>query len=194
MSDSPTRLLSRALVLGILGIFLWLAPVGAETPTEVVEQTAVDGVYIARGVDPIDETLLIPVVERAQREGIEMVIIAPRDPQPDPEAFALRVRQAAEADVALSLGPEGGIYASVVEDYEDGIIRALNAAEAETNPGAAADVFLTELTTEPDRPLPEVIRTVVKVVIYLVVLLLLAAIAEQLFRRWRRKGRVAAGS
>lgn len=194
MSDSPSRRLSRALVLGLLGMFLWMAPVGAETPTEVVEETAGDGIYIARGADPVDESLLIPVVERAQREGIEMVIISPRDPQPDPESFALRVRQAADADVALSLGPEGRIYASVVEDYEDGIIRALNAAEAAAGPEAAADVFLTELTTEPDRPLPEVIRTVVKTVIYLVVLLLLAAIAEQLFRRWRRNRSLASKS
>ena len=185
MSVSPLRLTSRALVLGLLGLFLWLGPAEAETPREVVEETAIDGVYIANGVGPIDESLLIPVVEDAQRQGIEMVIVAPRDPQPDAEAFALRVRQAAEADVALLFGPDGGLFASVVEDYDDGLIRALENAEAEPTPDRVAQAFLTELTTEPERPLPEVIRTVVKVVIYLLVMLLLAAVAEQFFRRWR---------
>lgn len=194
MSVFLPRLISRAFVLGLLGLFLWLGPVEAETPSEVVEETTADGVYIANGVGPIDESLLVPIVERAQREGIEMVIIAPRDPQPDAEAFALRVRQAAEADVALLFGPDGGIFASVVEEYEDGIVRALDRADAESTPDQAADAFLAELTTEPERPLPGVIWTVVKAVIYLLVLLLLAAVAEQLFRRWRRNRQVASKS
>lgn len=194
MPVSPPRLICRALVLGLLGLFLLVGPLDAETPSEVVEETSVDGVYIANGVGPIDEDLLIPVVESAQRQGIEMVIVAPRDPQPDAEAFALRVRQAADADVALLFGPDGGIFASVVEDYDDGLVRALDKAEAESSPDLVADAFLTELTTEPDRPLPEVIRTVVKVVIYLLIMLLLAALAEQLFRRWRRNRRVVSES
>ncbi len=194
MSVLLPRLTSRAFVLGLLGLFLWLGPVEAETPSEVVDETAVDGVYIANGVGPIDENLLIPVVEQAQRQGIEMVIIAPRDPQPDAEAFALRVRQAAKADIALLFGPDGGVFASVVEEYEDAIVRAMDKADGEPTPDRVAEAFLAELTTEPERPLPAVIWTIVKAVIYLLVMLLLAAVAEQLFRRWRRNRQVAGES
>lgn len=194
MSVFLPRLISRAFVLGLLGLLLWLGPVDAETPSEVVDATSVDGVYIANGVGPIDENLLFPIIERAQRQGIEMIIIAPRDPQPDAEAFALRVRQAAEADVALLFGPDGGLFASVVEEYEDGLIRALDKGRVEATPDQVADAFFTELTTEPERPLPAVIWTVVKAVIYLLVLLILAAVAEQLFRRWRRNRQVVSES
>lgn len=191
MSVCLSRLILRAFALGFGGLFLWLGPVEAETPSEVVEQASGDGVYIGSGVGPIDEDLLVATVERAQRIGLRLLIVAPADPEPDPEAFALRVRQAADVDGVLLFGPDGGIYASVTDDYKDGIIRALSAARAASTPDVAADQFLTELTTEPDRPLPDVILTIVRAVIYLVVLLGLAALAEHLYRRWKRKNSVA---
>jgi hypothetical protein len=170
----------------VIGPALSAVPVSAETPAEVVEGANGGGLFIAPGIGAFDEVALVAVVERAQRLGIQMLIVAASDPQPDDAAFALRVRQRADVEVALLFGPEGEIEASVVDEYKNHYPRSLESAKAATTPDEAADLFLTQLTTEPDRSFPDVITTIVRGVVYLLVILLLASIAEHLLRRRRQ--------
>jgi hypothetical protein len=189
MSRSLSRSLLRAsFLLAFLAslALMSVAPASAETPTAVAERLADDGVYLAAGNSDYDEAALATVVARARDLGLRMVVIAPDDPQPDNNAFALRVRQLVEADVTLSFGPDGTLGASVTEDYKDAFPRSLAAARDTEPAEAAAEVFLTELVTTPDRSVPGTISTIVRGVVVLLLVLVLAAAAEQLLRRSRR--------
>lgn len=179
------RIWARSAACGLLLLMAAAAAVKAETPTMVADEVSGDGIYVASGISGIDATALTPTIERAQRLGVRLIVVAPVDPQPDAESFSLRVRQAADVEAALLFAPDGSVWASVVEDYDDGFVRAIVAARAAEDPEEAADVFLTELVTEPDRPLPDVIRTVIQTVIILLLALGLAVVAEQLLRRRR---------
>ena len=180
----PT-LLAYSVALGLLFVLAAAGDVLGETPTMVADEVAGDGIYVGDGVTGIDIAAIEPIIARAQQIGIRLVVVAPDDPQPDAESFALRVRQAADVEAALLFAPDGTIWASVVDDYEDGFVRAVNAARAAERPDLAADVFLTALVTEPDRPLPGVIGTIIRIVIFLLLALGVAVAAEQVVRRRR---------
>ncbi|MFT7601201.1 MAG: hypothetical protein ACI8TP_004152 [Acidimicrobiales bacterium] len=185
-----------ALLLGlllslVLGVFQPTSA-SAETPAEVVAEVGDDGVYISPTIDapdgtPLDAASFRPTVEEAQRLGIRLLVIAPADPQPDAESFALRVRQAADVEAVVLFAADGNVYGSVVDDYDTGYIRALAGARSAPTADLAVQTFLDQLVTEPDRPLPSVIATIVRSVIYLVIILGLAVLAEQFFRRRPRQ-------
>ncbi len=184
MSSLRSRL--GALLVGAIAILVPLVavPASAEAPVDVVTGAS-DGVYVAPGRD-YDAEELRAVVERAQASGITMLIAAPADPQPDAAAFALRLRQLAEIDVALVFGLEGEVKGSVSDDYFDGFARAEKAAAAATTPAQAADDFFGELLEQPPGGLPDIVKDVARWVMILAVVVALASAAEMALRSRQR--------
>ncbi len=187
-----------ALVLTTAAFVALVDPASAETPTEVVAGLADDGVFVAPAAVQVDPSVvpeLAEIVASARAVGINLVIVAPVDPQPDAESFSLRILQAAEADVAMQaeavlvLPPEGEIEASVVDDYTDFVVPALEAARRSPSPQAAAEAFVARLDHEPDRSLPATVRSIITVVALMVAVLGLAVVAERILRGRRRPTR-----
>lgn len=182
--------LASLLLVGLVAVLLAGAPVSAERPSEVIaDADANGGVYVAPSMGEFDEEQIASIISRTQIEGVRLLVIAPQEAEPDSEAFALRVRQAADTDAVLLFDAEGTAWASVAADYDDGFVRALAAARAAPSPEEAAEAFVQQLLIEPERPLPEIISTVIRWTIYLLVALGLAAVAEQILRRRRQLAR-----
>ncbi len=183
MSCLRSRTVAR--LIGVLAVLALLiaAPAGAEPPADVVSG-ATDGVYIAPGRD-FDAAELVGVVDAARARGVNMVIAAPADPEPDAEAYALRVRQLADVDAVLVFGLEGEVKGSVSDDYFDGFARAEKAAAAATTPAQAADAFFAELLKEPPGGLPDIVKDVARYVMILTVVVGLATAAEMVIRSRR---------
>lgn len=177
----------RALVVAALLVVA--APNGAvaETPSEVVEDL-VDGVYIApnRQGDATPE-MFREAIDEATKDGIAMIVVVPRESVPYPEAMALRVRQAAEADIAVLFSEEGRVEASVSEELDERAIPALEAARSAATPGAAATAYFTNLTEEPDREVPDVVRTITNWVFYLLLVLGIVVFIELGLRRFKNR-------
>ena len=173
-------------------------PAMAETPTEVIAGLADDGVFVAPNATQVDQAVvpaLAGVVVSARSVGINLVIVGPVDPQPDAESFSLRVLQAAEADAVLMadavlvLPPEGELEASVVDDYTDFVVPALEAARQAPTPQAAAEAFVARLDQEPDRSLPRTVQTIITVVALMLGVLGVAVVFERIVRRQRQPTR-----
>lgn len=169
-------------------------PAMAETPTEVIAGLADDGVFVAPNATQVDQAVvpeLAGVVASARSVGINLVIVGPVDPQPDAESFSFRVLQAAEADAVLMadavlvLPPEGELEASVVDDYTDFVVPALEAARQAPTPQAAAEAFVARLAQEPDRSLPGTVQTIITVVALMLGVLGIAVVFERIVRRQR---------
>lgn len=178
-------------VAGMVPLFtvLWVlvTAVSAENPVDVVSELADDGVYIASSrAGDADPSAVILVIQRAQAEGLTMGILWPSEPQPTTSAFARRVQEAGEMDVVLVFGPDGEFGSFVAEDYEDGSIRAVNAARAAVSPSAKADAFLTGLLEEPVRERPAIINSLVRWIAILLAALVVAAVGEQMIRQYKR--------
>lgn len=188
----PGTALPRLLVVSVVVWLTLVAPGGAETPAEVIASADDNGgVYLAPRMGEFDEAQLMSVVSRTQRDGVRLLVVAPRVAEPDSEAFALRVRQAADIDAVLLFDAEGVAWASVSDEYEDGFVRAVEGARSAATPESATEAFVQELLNEPDRPLPDVIATIIRWTVYLLIALGLAALAEQLLRRRRRQEQIA---
>ncbi|MDA3039570.1 MAG: hypothetical protein O3C27_08555 [Actinomycetota bacterium] len=179
-------------------ILLAVDPASAETPTEVVAGLMDDGVFVAptaTQVDPSVVPALAAVVVSARSLGINLVIVAPADPQPDAESFSLRVLQAAEIDTSLLtdavllMSPDGELEASAADDYTDFVVPALDAARQAPSPQAASEAFVARLDHEPDRSLPATVRTVITVVVLMLAVLGLSVVLERMLRRQRRPNR-----
>lgn len=159
-------------------------PAAAESPTEVADELAVDGVYVAPGRTDIDETAVASALDEARAlGGLRLVAVAPNDPQPDAEAFARRVQEASDADAAIVFPPDGGFEAHVIDKFADTHLRAVSAARASTTPVAAVETFSSELLREPEREFPPIIRRLVLVVLLLAVVLVATVAGEQYLRR-----------
>lgn len=198
MRPSFRSVLWAVLALTTAAIVAMVDPASAETPTEVVAGLADDGVFVAPTAAHVDQGTvpeLAEVVASARDIGINLVIVAPVDPQPDAESFSLRVLQAAEADTALLaeavlvLPPEGELEASVVDDYTDFVVPALEAARRSPNPQAASEAFVARLDHEPDRSLPATVRNVLAVVVLMLAVLGFAVVLERIVRRRRAPAR-----
>lgn len=180
MGHAP-RLLLVALAAAV--VVLIPGPVEAELPSEVVEGAGDDGVFVAPGVEGHDEAALASVVDDARRLDLKMLLVAPEEPLPTAEAFALRVMQAADADIAVVFAPDGQIQASVEDDLRDREVAALEAARSASSSHDAAAAYLSALTAERDDSLPGTVRWIVTVVIILFLLLVAATVFEQFVRR-----------
>lgn len=174
-----------ALLFGALAILvpLFAVPAGAEPPVDVVTG-AIDGVYIAPGRD-FDAAALAAIVDSAQARGVSMLITAPSDPQPEAAAYALRLRQLSEVDVALVFGLEGEVKGSVSEEYFDGFARAEKAAASASTPAQAADDFVAELMKEPPGGLPDIVKDVARYVMILALVIGIVTAAEMVLRSRR---------
>lgn len=204
-NQAPRRRVTRtALGLGLGGLVLIvlspLLSVGvaqAETPTEVAEEVESDGVYVARGRDDIDEEAMAAVVQDQRFDGLRLVIVAPRDPQPTARAFARRVQEATDADIAIVFPIQGELEAYVIEDLGERKLRALTEARRLTDPVRSVETFAREITTEPEAETPAIIGQITRAVIYMAAGLLIIVLIEQLiawFRRYRRRRRAAAAT
>lgn len=178
-------------------IGLWSAPVSAESPTEVAEQMADDGVFVSRARSDIDEDALVRAVQDVRFDGLRLVAVAPIDPQPDGKAYARRIREVVDADAALIFLDDGSLETAVIEDLSGGRIRANERARAATDPGRAVLVFARELTTEPERGRPALVGRLILAVILLASVIVIATVLEQSIRlakaRRRANRRVANG-
>jgi len=176
----------------LLAMFVFVDPfspsvAGAENPTDVQAELADDGIYVAPGrTNDVDTGAVLATIERARAEGVSMQVLWPDEPQPNAGAFARRVQELNNADVVLVFGPEGELGSHVAEDYEDGSIRAFNAARDATGAPAKADAYLTGLLEEPVRERPEIISTLVRWIAILIALLVAGAVGEQMIRKYKR--------
>lgn len=164
-------------------------PVAAETPTAVLDEIADDGVYVGSTFD-IDEEVLAASVSKAKLEGLTIVAIAPNDPEPDAEAFGLRVLQASGTsglDAVVVFTEDGEHQVVVSEDYDDQVVRALHAVRASPTPAAAVDALAEALVAENQPSVPAAIDVVKNWVFLLLALLVIAVILDVLWRQRLRR-------
>lgn len=162
-------------------------PASAEQPDVVVGLIdRNDGVYVptSRNND-IDRTAVRAALAEADTLGFNAAVIAPLDPWPNNEAFALRVRQAGEYDIIISFGPDGEIDGSVDSEVEGDPLRARKAARAAASPQAAVSAYLTALVTEPVRETPSLAGDILKWAVVLVFVLAASVVLESYFRKRR---------
>ncbi len=179
-------------VLVCLGALL-VAPVGpaaAESPLEVAEELAIDGVYVAPERTDLDELAIAESIREARARGLRLVVVAPVDPQPSAEAFARRVLEASDADAALVFPTEGDLQGHVIDELQSASLRALSAGRATSTPAAAVDAFTVELLTEPERSIPPIVGQLARWVLVLAILLAGAVAIEQLLRKMFPKRRM----
>lgn len=185
LRQASARSLILALSLTLVGLLG--QPVGAETPTEVVDSTS-DGVYVGRTrTTEFGQVDFSTTIAEAAKDGHSLLIIAPDESIPSTEAFALRVRQEADADITISFAEDGTIHASVSEELETRENQALTAARAAATPSEAAADYLDVLLTEPVREVPPMIRQIVSVVFYLLLALGVVVFIELAIRQMRRQ-------
>ncbi len=182
--------LATALVLVILP-FAVSGPVAAEQPSTVIAALSSDGVFVNNRLDDdIDRVRLVGVVEDAQALGFKMGIVVPLDPLPELRAFVLRVQQGGEFDVILGFGLDGEIEAETGEVLDGDRLSALAAVrKADGSPEDLAELFLTELTTDPEAKMPESVRRIIKWVIWFVAIFGIAILVEWMWRSRSRRGR-----
>lgn len=187
-------MLSTVVVLAIAS-----TPVGAETPSELAEELAVDGVYVAPSRDDVDEAALEAVVEDLRFESLRINVVAPVDPVPDTKAFARRIQEKMSSDAAIVFPPPqtdpeaepAQLEAYAVDDLSDGLIRALSAARAEPDPAEAVRVFASELTVEPDAGRPAIIGRLILLGLLLAAVLGGVVVFERSNADGRRQRQVA---
>ncbi len=166
------------------------SPSLAEQPSLIVAETADDGTYVAASRQAtFNESMFVEVIARARSMGISLIVVVPDEAEPSTTAFALRSREAADVDVAIVFGPDELFAADVADEYEETGARALNAAREANTPTDKIDVFLTDLTTEPERLRPAMVNRVVRWVVTLLLILLGAALLDALWRQARKSRR-----
>ncbi len=159
----------------------------AETPSEVVEDL-VDGVYIhsTRSSDATPE-MFEGAISEATKDGIVMIVVVPNESIPSGSAFALRVRQAADADIAVLFDRDGTVEASVSEELDERKTQALEAAREAATPGEAVMTYFINVTEEPEREVPDVVRTITNGVFYLLLVLGAVVFIELGLRRFKNR-------
>lgn len=182
--------LAALLVLVILP-FAISGPVAAEQPSRVITALRNDGVFIHnRRDDDIDRARLVEVVQDAQGLGFKMGIVIPLDPLPELRAFVLRVQQGGEFDIVLGFGVDGEIEAETGDELGGDRLHALAATrEADGSPEELAELFLAELTTDPEPTLPDSVRRIIKWVIWFMAILGIAILVEWIWRSRSKRGR-----
>lgn len=169
-------------------------PVAAERPEDVRDGVVPPGIYLAPETDParVDVAALSAEVERARGNGIDLIVVLAQDPRPNPESFALRVRQLGVGDPIVVFGPDGqiGVSSDAVPTTDLGL--AQDAARAEDGIEAAVAAFTGALLDGPDDSVPDVVPTLLRLAVAAAAVLVLSALAERSLRRRRRRRRSAA--
>lgn len=160
--------------------------VSAESPVLVAEEVAADGVYVAPGRTGFDEEALIAAVEDARFDGLRMVVVVPRDPQPTPSAFARRVQEQTELDAAVVFPAEGPLETYVIEDLSASRIRATEAAREFVDPTRAVEAFATEMMSVREAETPEIVNRILNALV-LLTLVVGVVVALEMGIAWLRK-------
>lgn len=163
----------------------------AESPIEVAEEVADDGVFVGFGRPGIDEEALIAAVEDARFDGLRLVAIVPRDPQPSAAAFARRVQEQTDADAALVFPREGALETYVIEDLSPSRIRATEAAREFTDPARAVQAFADEVLTEREEATPEIVGQILNALVLMTLVVGVVVALEQGITRLRRPAKNA---
>ena len=161
----------------------------AEEPEAVVRFLGItDGVYVAPSRrTEFDREALQIALAAAEKQGLTAAVIVPSDPFPTNDAFALRVRQASDFDLIIAFGPDGEIHASLTNESDADVLRALRAARSAATPQAAVSALLNDMVTEPVRETPSLVADVLRWAIILVLVLAAAVALEAFFRRRRAR-------
>ncbi len=187
-----TNALSKFAVLGAVALTIMaafgFAPslVSAESPIEVAEEVADDGVFIGFGRPGVDEEALIAAVEDARFDGLRIVAIIPRDPQPNAAAYARRIQERTEADAALVFPKEGPLETYVIEDLSASRIRATEAAREFNDPARAVQAFANEVLAEREAGTPEIVGQIMNALVLMTLVVGAVVILEQVIARLRR--------
>ncbi len=163
----------------------------AETPIDVVDAVADDGVYIAPGFKiDADEAEIATAIAEARRNGLEIVAIAPIAPLPDAESFGLRVLQAsgtAGYDAVVVFSEDGNHQIAVVDEYKDRILRSIEAAQQAPNAADSISAVVTALLAEPEPSVPAAIDVVSGWVFTLIAILAAAVVLDVMWRQRLRR-------
>lgn len=170
------------------------APVSAETPSQVANGVEDDGVFVGFQRRDIDEEALIAAVEDVRFDGLRLIAVAPRDPQPSAAAFARRVQEETDADVAIIFPIDGQLEAYVIEDLSGGRVRATLAAREFADPARAVEVFASEITSERESETPPIVGQLMNALVLMALVIGVVVAIEQIvamFKRSRAKARAA---
>lgn len=176
----------------VLSVVVLASPGSAESPTVLAEDELVDdGVFVSPVRFGIDEEALIAAVGDVRDGGLDLVVVAPADPEPTAKAFARRLQEKTEADAALVFPLEGEVQAYVVEDLSTARPRALEAARSLADPARAVEVFAEELTIEHEPGRPAIIGQILRALLLLAVVIGAVIAAENLIARNRQASAAA---
>lgn len=175
-------------VLTVLSLVIPAGMAAAESPVALTEELTNDGVYVSRVRTEIDEAALEAAVRQVQSNGLQLVAVAPIDPQPDGEAFARRIQEAVEADAALIFMPDGSLETYVIDELNPARIRATEKAEAIADPARATLAFADELTSERTTGRPELIsQLIMALVLFGMTIGLIVAVEQAVSANRRRR-------
>lgn len=170
----------------MLGCLLGLGPAVAETPGRVAEGVENDGVFVGFQRTDIDEAALIAAVEDVRFDGLRLIAVAPRDPQPSPAAFARRVQEETDADVALVFPIDGQLEAYVIEDLNPGRVRATLAAREFADPARAVEAFAAEITSERESETPPIVGQLMNALVLMALVIGVVVAIEQIVAMIKR--------
>lgn len=173
------------------GPVLFSPPAAAESPVAVAEELSDDGVFVGFGRGDIDEAALVAAVEDARFGGLRLVVVAPRDPQPTPSAFARRIQEQTEADAAIVFPPEGVLETYVIEDLSTSRIRATEAAREFADPARAVQAFATEIGSTRDTGTPEIVSQILRALVLMALVVGIVVIIEQGVAKLRKPQKTA---
>jgi hypothetical protein len=186
---------SLALILSVVLLVLTVPAVAsAEDPEDVVRFIGLtDDVYVAPSRrTQFDREAIQIALAAAGNQGLTAAVIVPSDPFPSNDGFALRVRQASEIDLIISFGPDGEIDASLTNESDADVLRALRAARIADTPEGAVAAFLEDMVTEPVQETPSLVGDVLRWAIILVIVLAVAVALEAFLRKRRAINRAKA--
>lgn len=164
--SGPIRGLVVLLVAMVTSLVLLIGgPASAESPTRVAEGLEDDGVFVGFGRTDVDEAALAAAVADARADNLDLVVVAPRDPQPSASAFARRVQEQTEADVAMVFPEDGQLEVYVIEDLVAERPRAIEAARVLDDPAMAVATFAEELGSVESSGRPAIIGQIIRALV-----------------------------
>ena len=171
----------------MLALLLPVAGAAAESPSQVAEETADDGVFVGLGRgDDVDEAALMAAVENASFDGLRIIVVVPQDPQPTAKAFARRVQEQTEADAVLVFPEDGRLETYVIDELSSSRIRATEAARNLVDPARATSAFAAEVNSVDDPGTPQVVRQIITVLVLMALVVGIVVGVEFLVDRTRR--------
>lgn len=181
-----TLAVGAVVVVVLVGLVALGSTASAETPTRVAEGLADDGVFVGFGRNDIDEATLVAAVADARDDRLDLVVVVPRDPQPSAKAFARRVQELTEADVAIVFPEEGPVEAYVMEELAPARPRAIEAARSLDDPAGAIAAFTQELTSTEESERPPIVGQILRALVLFSLLIGVVVAIELGVHRLRR--------